>query len=66
VWLRVCGKVTLKKKQELDFYGQMDALIKYWLHELPAEDMDEYTTQAAQAVFVEERYFKNLNSSKEG
>jgi hypothetical protein len=40
-------------------------LIKSWLKELPAEDFDEYVTQAALAAFLEERFFKNFKSSKE-
>ena len=39
----------------------MEALIRHYLHSEPAlDDYDDFIRQQKQALFLEERYFKNL------
>jgi hypothetical protein len=38
-----------------------DILIKYWLHQPPVEDVDEYAKQAADAQWMENRYFETMS-----
>ena len=39
-------------------FRQYDALIRYWLHDSPAEEMERWVEQIAQALWIEERFFK--------
>lgn len=34
--------------------------MKYFLHEPPKEEMEEFILQIAQALFIEKRMFENL------
>jgi len=45
---------------ERDGFGQRRVLIRHWLHEAPADDMDTFVGQAAGAEWLEQRYFESL------
>lgn len=40
--------------------AQYETLIKHWLHEQPSASLDEFTRQAAQAVWLDTRYWTNM------
>ena len=42
--------------------SQYSTLIRFWLKEQPAESMEAFTSQAAAALWIEERCFKALGS----
>jgi hypothetical protein len=35
-------------------------LIRHWLHELPSDGLEELIEQSAAALWIEERFFKNM------
>ncbi len=40
--------------------AQHSALIRHWLHAEPAEDMQAFADQAAQALWLEQRHFEAM------
>lgn len=48
---------------EPDGYGQGDALIQFWLHAAPEEDLDAWAEQVRRAVWMERRYFTSMSRS---
>lgn len=40
-----------------------DALIRFWIHEEPAADLDRWLEQSADALNFEERFFKSLGNA---
>jgi hypothetical protein len=38
----------------------MRALISHWLHEEPEDEIERMADQSAAALWLEERYFKNM------
>lgn len=45
---------------ERDGIGQRVALIRHWLRAEPAEDMDAFVVQAAEAQWIEKRHYESL------
>ena len=44
-------------------YGQGDALIQFWLHTVPEEDLALWAEQVRRAVWMERRYFEAMSRS---
>ncbi|MFH2064988.1 MAG: hypothetical protein ABIK15_07315 [Pseudomonadota bacterium] len=46
--------------------AQYMVLIQYWLKEEPDAGLDEFSDQAARAMWMEERYFTNIGKALGG
>lgn len=49
-----------------DSIGQGDALIRYWLRMEPADDLEKWRGQLAQAAWLEKRLFTALAKTIHG
>jgi len=41
--------------------AQLRLLIRHWLHDVPAENPDDFIEQSAAALWLEARYFQNMS-----
>ncbi|MDK2955417.1 MAG: hypothetical protein PWQ57_913 [Desulfovibrionales bacterium] len=53
----------IQARQGLDqsHVEQYMAMIQHWLHERPSNDPERFSNQAAQAVWLEKRYWETMS-----